>query len=133
MSVEFVRREVPPEIWDAVEPLLFQFAYLVPTWCHQVNVFYSAECQNSAECKAFYEYRNAQVVIGAPFLRGPHGDRVETIRHEFLHLPIAPMTDWTKDLIHRLAGEDERLRDWLLSEWRERFEGAVCDLEKATR
>lgn len=134
-AVEFVRADdVPPEVWDAVEPLLLRHVALVPTWCHEVRVFWdSSDGETSAKCGADYEYRVARVTIcGGFFDYGPAG-RDEAIRHEFLHIPLCPLTDWTRDLIHRLTGDDTRLRDWLLSEWRERLEGAVCDLEKATR
>lgn len=123
----------PPELRAVVEPLILQHAHLLPTWIHELCVKYEAENGNCALMGTEHEYRRAHLTLTGNFLKADADERWQTIRHEFLHVPLHPLTSWTKDLIHRLAGDDDRLRDWLLSEWQERLEAAVCDLEHALR
>lgn len=119
----------PRELRSAVEPLLDRWLHLLPTWCHSLVVAYDSECDDVANCLAEHEYRGARITIGGNWLRQPTYERESIIVHELLHVPLVVLTEWTKDLVHRLVGDDERLRDWLLSEWQERFEAVTCDLE----
>ncbi len=133
MRIQY-RPDVPSEIREAVDPLLRRHASLVPTWCHEVVVFYDAENGDDvANVRVLHPYRFAQVTICPPWLRQTAEDREQAIRHELIHIPLAPMTDFVKDLIERMGGEDGRFCEWVQDQWRERFEGAVCDLERAVQ
>lgn len=125
--------KVPPEIQTAAEPMIRRWLHLLPTWCHDLYVMYDAASGNIAEMGSDHEYRRATLVIGPEWLKDHPGGRHEAVRHEFCHVPLHPLTAWTKAMIDRLAAEDERLAAWLLSEWQERIEGATCDVEMALR
>lgn len=124
---------VPPEVRAALEPIVLHWLHLLPTWVHELVVKYDPENGNNALMGTELAYRRAHLTVTGWFLRSDAADRDSTIRHEFCHSALHPLTDWTKDLIHRLAGDDQRLSEWLLSEWQERLEAATCDIEMALR
>lgn len=124
---------MPAEVRSAVEPYIDHWLHLLPTWVHELAIKYDPENGNSALMGSQPQYRIAHLTITGWFLKADDDDRESTIVHEFLHAPLHPLTDWTKDLIERLTGDDERLADWLRSEWQERLEAATCDLEKAVQ
>lgn len=125
--------KVPPEIRNAVDGVIRRWLHLLPTWCHDLYVMYDASSANMAEAGSDPEYRRADLVIGPHWLKDTPDGREETVRHEFCHVPLHPLTAWTKAMIDRLAGDDERLSGWLLSEWQERLEATTCDVEMALR
>ena len=130
MTVLVWDEKCPPEIRAAVEPLIERWRHIIPTWCHSLWIAYNADTDNCMECEAHPEYRWAKIHVGGSWLRQPGHERESAVVHELVHIPLKVLTDWTKDLVFRLSGDDERLRDWLLSEWQERLEGVTCDLER---
>lgn len=124
---------IPSEVRTAAEPHIEAWAHLLPGWCHELGVRFVADEENAASAKGDMPYRRATIYLGPHWLDSNNADREEVIRHEICHVALSPLTDWTKDLIERLAGEDERLAAWLREEWRHRLEGATCDLEDAFR
>ena len=124
--------DVPEEVRASVEPYIRRWEHLAPTWIHDLRVAWDPK-GDGASMSTHHEYRYARIEVTGKFLDMPAYERDDAVRHEFLHIPLAPLTNWTKDLIERLAKDDERLRDWLHSEWRERLEAAVVDLEFATK
>lgn len=125
--------KVPAEIERAVNPIVQRWLHLLPTWCHDLYVMYDAASINMGEMGSDHEYRRATLVIGPEWLKEHEVGRDEVVRHEFCHVPLHPLTAWTKAMIDRLAADDERLAEWLRSEWQERLEAATCDVEMALR
>lgn len=125
--------DVPQEIRDSILPHIRRWEHLVPTWIHDLRVAWEPEGVYSMLNSSYHEYRYARITVCGNWLTAAYDERDDAVRHELLHITLHPMTDWTKDLIERLGDGDERLQGWLLSEWQERLEAAVCDLEHATR
>lgn len=125
--------EVPDEVRATVEPILDRWLHLLPTWVHELAVKYDPSNDNNALMGSEPHYRRAHLTVTGWFFRADADERDATIVHEFCHVPLHPLTDWTRDLIERLAGDDERLAGWLRSEWQERVEAATCDMERAVR
>lgn len=127
-------KNVPPEIQSLLASIIRTEEHILPTWIHEIAVHWEPENSHAALMSTNKPYRIAHLTVTGRWLNDLPDERAETIRHEFLHVPLGPLTDWTKDLIERLVGEDdERLNEWLLKEWQERLEGATCDLEFAFR
>jgi hypothetical protein len=124
---------VPSEVRSALDPLIQKHLHLMPGWVTEICVTFDPSSDNCMEMGTEPEYRRAHLTVTGYWLRADVHERDSTVRHEFCHTILHPLTDWTKDLIERLAGEDERLSDWLRSEWQYRLEGATCDLERAVR
>lgn len=124
-------KSVPPEIREAVEPHVERWAFVLPGWVHELGISYDPNSANCAETKGDIAYRRAHIYVGPHFVQNEGPDREEIIRHELAHVVLHPLTDWTKDIVSRLAGDDERLAEWLREEWRQRLEGATCDIEAA--
>ncbi len=126
-------KRVPDEIHYAVDSIIGELAYVLPTWLHEIAVHFDPDQENAATMYADKPYRIAHLTVSGGWLRADKRERVEMIRHEFVHIVLSPMTNWVKDLVPRLVVDDDRLKDWLLEEWRERLEGATCDFEVSLR
>jgi len=122
---------LPPEIKTVLEPILRAYLHILPTWMHELIVRYDAADQNAATMNIDQEYRRATLTVTGQWLLQFPGDREENIRHELSHILVGPLTEWTKDLIDRLAKDDERLSEWLKKEWQLILEGVTTDVQMA--
>lgn len=125
-------RDAPNEIRTAVEPLIRRWEHLLPTWVHFVMVAYDQADSGSMTNRTYPEYRFAKLWVNAGWLTCTPEERSDLVRHEFLHLPIAPLFHLGHDLIDTLV-QDEACRKTLHEQWRVAHEGAITDLEYALR
>lgn len=126
-------KRVPQEIKDALEPVIIAQSYVLPTWCQEIAVHFDPEQESAASMYANKPYRIAHLTVSGGWLRAAEKERIDMVRHEFVHVVLSIMTNWTKDTLNRLITDDKRLLDWLLDEWGERLEGATCDFEVSLR
>lgn len=119
----------PAELRAVVEPLVHLHMALMPTWVHELCVYYAPlEANAAATMGADPEYRRAKLTITGDFFNASDEDRQQMMLHEFIHLPVSPLTNFTHALIDKL--EDEQLKLYLRDHWRQCMEGMVCDFEK---
>lgn len=119
---------VPDEVRQATEPLLDPLTSWLPAWVHELIVRWDPDGPDVAYASSDPGARRATVTIAPRFLQYDEGDRVDVLRHEFVHFLLHPLTSWTK----RLVGSHmpDELQEWMLEEWQERLEGVTCDITR---
>ncbi len=129
---------MPPEVRDAFRPILLRYLWLAPSWCHTLSVAYrQLDSEGNAHVEAEYasssEYRKGWITLYSGWLDSPPPERVATVVHELLHLPIAPMKGEHGDVIDTLCPKDEspKFHQHLREQARQRLEGTVQDLTAA--
>lgn len=124
---------VPPELRSALQPLLDEFKYLVPTWCHTVNISNSTEAKEEelACAQVLPEYRQAFICFSPLWIEAREDLRRDAVLHEILHISIEPMRQVLIDLLDSTYDDDRA--GAAHEQWRKAFEGTVCDLSRALR
>jgi len=124
--------KVPTEVRAAVEPLLRKWEWLIPTWVHQLTVFWndkdSARICNLAEP----EYRRAWIALLNGWLTNDPETRERDVVHELIHFSLEPIASFAETLIERtIPDEDSAFRKWADEELRRVVEGCTVDLQNA--
>jgi hypothetical protein len=122
---------VAPEVREAIEPHLVKWAFLIPGWCHELNVAWNdRDTEHGAlSISVFYEYRNADLDVHANFLTQP-AHREQSVVHELLHLSLAPITQVAETLRDALVAEVSALEPWATEMIRQGEESTTCDLTR---
>lgn len=129
-AVEKLRfsRMLSPEVRDAVEPHLTKWAFLIPGWCHEINVIWNdGDGDGALSINVYYEYRNADLAVLANFLTKPEY-REGHVVHELLHLSLAPLTQTAQALRDALAEKVPDVEPWATEQIRQGEEATTCDL-----
>lgn len=105
---------LPDEVRSAVAPHLERWAFLIPSWCHELNVI--------------YEYRRADLTVLPNFISCLPDRRARDVVHELLHIIIEPMQRVAKDLRERLVAECPPLGAWSSEAIRFADESVTVDL-----
>lgn len=123
--------DIPPEYRDAVGPLLYEFAWLVPPWCRLIRVMNAVAAQNeeTATMDLREEYRFARLTLTPWFLEGDPSTRRRVVVHELLHVFIAPMAEVLFGLLEQT--ENEPLRGIVRNQWHKAMESGIQDLAYA--
>lgn len=129
MRIEYY--DIPKEVKIVLEPLLESWLLLLPTWCHEVDVFIKETDDSWMSNETKPEYRKIRLLVSASWLREPPWKRSLDVRHELLHASLAPLVHLGWDIIERYV-KDETADSMLREQWRLAFEGVVADLEHAT-
>lgn len=115
-----------------METIFSRYEYLLPTWCHYVNVYWNADERDGALawCDTKYEYRHAGITICPRWLDQTTEERERAVEHELNHLPTTPLVDWIRGVITRLVPKDSKseLQAELLEGLRVWNESATSDL-----
>lgn len=125
--------QIPAEAAKALEAYFPLIDALAPQWCSRVWVMWSSECETES-CKACtvtrYEYRYGSVTLHGKWLDDDEVTRREAIIHEVMHLYVAPLSGFTRYVIHSFTENesDKRLRDVSVEQCREYQESVVQDL-----
>ena len=128
MSV--VKYDVPSELREAFDPLLQRWLILLPGWCETLYVDFDDESKSLARTGTEHEYRRATITIGPGWLTSNERDNI--ILHELCHILNGPMVRQFNWFIKQHI-EDEKMRQQLEEEWRDRLEGCTSDMEFAFR
>ena len=121
-----------PELHRYLDPL----AYLVPDWCSHVWVAWCAGDTNDdstvADITAHYDYRWARMNVYASWLDQTDDLKRELLVHELMHLYIAPLSDYTRDILKLLIPESEaeKFSKSTREQVRERCEAVTQDLTR---
>jgi len=122
---------LPAEARAAIEPHLVQWAFLIPAWCHRVNVVWTDDDANGAlKVQVHYEYRRADLHVLPNFLSAT-AHREEQVIHELLHIATEPMRNTCHDLRDALVAQIPALAGWADELMRHSEESVVCDLAAA--
>lgn len=119
---------VIPEVRAAIEPHLSRWAFLIPAWCHEVNVVWNDDDTDGAlSVRVHYEYRRADLNVLPNFLSCP--DRRErNVIHELLHIITEPMANCMRDMRDSLVKANPDLEKWADEQIRFGTESVTCDL-----
>ncbi len=120
----------PEEILPTVEALANEFQWLIPAWCHVVTVIWIPDLDSAMTCELEADYRRFRLRVGGNFLDDTPEHRRGCFIHELLHGFILPLEAYATDSINRVLPDDEdnRLKDVILEEIRERNEQVTEDL-----
>lgn len=124
--------EFPPEVKPSIMAVVSRYEYLLPSWCHHVEVYWNAEIgdESIALCETKYEYRLASITIGPLWLDRDQEERERSIEHELAHIPSMPMFQWVHGVITRIVTKEQHseLQSELLESLRVWAESSTCDL-----
>lgn len=92
---------LPHEVVKGLPDFFLKNEYIVPEWCHEVQVIWDPEPQdedgNASGSPAYtdthYEYRYATVAICPSFLAEEPDAKDKIIKHELGHIVTAPLVD----------------------------------------
>jgi hypothetical protein len=128
------------EVPDFVKPELSRFLddlnHLIPDWCSHVWVqWYSNDSGNASTCAditVYYDYRWARMNVYASWLEQTEEFKRESLIHELMHLFIAPLSDYARDIVKLLVPEDEaeKFHKATVSMMSERCESVTQDLTR---
>lgn len=122
--------DLPAEIREAAEPYFLAHEWIIPAWCRVVKVEYvdKGDGRFSAESEAFPHYRFGCVRLLPSWLKLSEVERARVTMHEFVHLALWPITQFTDDLLERFApAKDGPLAKHVRKEWAEVLEGVTED------
>lgn len=116
------------EVRAAIEPHLLKWAFLIPSWCHEVNVTWRDDHTNGAlNIVVHYEYRRADLTICPNFMSIPLR-RERCVVHELLHIITQPIVNTANDIRDVLEKDSPRLAEWATEMIRHSDESVTCDL-----
>lgn len=127
---------IPALIRPELTRFLDTLQYLVPDWCSHVWVAWSANDTNNsstvADISAFYDYRWAKMTVYASWLDQSEDFKREALTHELMHLFVAPLGDYARDMIRTLIPENEaeKFSKATNEQIRERVESVTQDLTR---
>lgn len=123
---------VQPELLRFLQPL----DHLIPDWCSHVWVAWNANDTDNAstvaDITAHYDYRWARLNVYASWLEQTEEFKRESLIHELMHLFIAPLSDYARDVVKLLvpANEAEKFNRSVIEQVRERCESVTQDLTR---
>lgn len=119
---------VATEVRSAIEPLLVRWAFLIPNWCHEIDIRWDDENPDGAlRIEVYYEYRDADLFILPNFLTTPE-NRERQLVHELFHLSLAPLTKVAEAMRDALVKKAPDVEEWANEMLRQGEEATTCDL-----
>jgi hypothetical protein len=121
--------EVPPEVAQAIRPLLDKHMWLAPTFVHYVYVRWNADGEGGAlSSTVLEEYRRMTLWVHGDWLSNTERGRDNDVRHEFLHGASQPLYRFGQKMIelHDLSDKEKQL---LKEDLRVAVEKVTCDLQ----
>ncbi len=124
---------------DLVKPELLRFLdplnCFVPDWCSHVWVAWSANdtdnASSVADITAYYDYRWARMNVYASWLDQTEDFKRESLTHELMHLYVAPLADYARDMVKLLIADDApKFHKATKEQIRERCESVTQDLTR---
>lgn len=114
---------------DAVAPNIKYLPFWIKGLAIRVSGETGEERDTIAEVTAQLEYREALLTIYPPFWVTEEVDRIECIRHEFMHLLLAPLSDWVYEyLIEPLKDDSDDIYEILEKQFWQKVETVTQDL-----
>jgi hypothetical protein len=127
-------KSVPEVVRAEVARFLPAHEWLVPAWCHRVNIFWKeTDGEGSdAEVVTLHEYRYANLTFYGRWLAGTDEQKAQTVAHELIHVITNPLMRYVRELLEETLKEDEpKLYAHAEAHARRYYEGVVEDLARA--
>jgi hypothetical protein len=128
--------ETPAVVRPELERFLNDLNHLVPDWCSHVWVAWcagdTANASTVADITAHYDYRWARMNVYASWLDQTEEFKREGLVHELMHLFVAPLSDYARDMLRLLVPESEaqKFNNATLKQIEERCESVTQDLTR---
>lgn len=123
--------DVPPEIRAAVEPLLQRWWVMVPGWCEEFTVKYSAKRDARMAVSVNYRNRWALLIVTGQWLQDAPEERENSLRHELVHILVEPLTAGVRRIIEDTLEAGTPTMELCDSIFTDGMEAAVEDLARA--
>jgi len=128
-------KNIPAEILPSITKNLLALEFLIPAWCHEVNVEYLADgalkgvSENSyADSNVNYQYRGGALAFYPGYMTESESERMNTCIHEMLHLTVNILYYYSRSEIIDLTEGKEELQKHILDEHERRLESVISDL-----
>lgn len=126
--------ETPALVLPELRRFLDDLDYLIPDWCSHVWVAWCAGDTGNestvADITAHYDYRWARMNVYASWLDQTEELKRELLIHELMHLYVAPLSDYARDILKLLCPKEDaaKFNASLIEQVRERCESVTQDL-----
>lgn len=128
-ALTVIYENVPKEIQAWMETEMPSALALCPSWVEDLTVRYDGELHD-AEMASLSSYKNrwAVLIVTGLTLSQSDEDRTNTLRHEMIHILLAPFTDCVKMCVPAAGDCSSLLEKW----FKDAEEAVVEDLARAT-
>ncbi len=123
--------DMPAEVRTAFEPMLTEYASLLPAWLLFLRVEFDASDGNegaAAQINVRMEYCRATLTIGAQWMACDEAYRRKAVIHELLHITLDPMMNLVADFRDLACKAHPDLKDFLIEQARMANERVTTDL-----
>jgi hypothetical protein len=120
---------VAPDVASAIRPVIAKWLWILPSWCHELHVKDAPDDRDAVLSIGLqHEYRRATLYAGVVWLGESKDDRERAVVHELTHVILAPMSDFSDDLVNKTCRDNDTLRGWANEQNRRAVESVVVDL-----
>ena len=118
------------EVRRAAAGLVRRWSHLLPDWCALLSLDYRQDAELGTEamgaCSADTDHNCADLFLLGAWLEEDADRREWVIVHELSHVEVAPMANWTDQLIETMT--DGPAKTLLREQWKSTCERVVSDL-----
>lgn len=129
-----VTYSVPDEFKEGIRADIAILVKLCPGWVSRLYVTWKETPPNercTAEMRADYKYRNAQLLIYPAWITESAFDKRKTIVHEAAHILNAPMHECFGSMLQELFDNKPKVQAVMRGQWRIANEAATEDMAAA--
>lgn len=122
---------VPAEVQAVLQPLVAKWEWIIPSICHELRVSFVSEEVEDGTLMAVQlspEYRACNLRVYPLWLKETKKERERSVVHELCHIVVAPLTEFTDDIIRRTGKPTSGV---LREQHRRLYEGVVVDLTQS--
>ena len=114
-----VEDEVPAEVSALVVPIVEKLADLIPAWCEELRIKWTADLDHIAQVNVSERYRWAVITLSGMWLDLTSDRRIHTLVHEMIHMHLSPLSGKARELV------SDELPDKLIVD---ATEAVVCEI-----
>lgn len=122
---------MPLEVVGALLPIVEKWEWIIPSICHELRVSFSSDGEDDGTVMAVQlspEYRACNLRVYPQWLKETKKERERAVVHELCHIIVAPLTEFTDDIIRRVGKPTAGV---LREQHRRLYEGVVVDLTQS--
>lgn len=123
-------RNTPPEVRQALEPMLKRWGALLPSWVQDVRVAYDGTRDATMSVTTNYRNRWILLLVTGNWMAEAQGERENALRHELAHVLLEPFDSVVERVLDTLP-EDTVTEQLARGMVEDGAEAAVEDIARA--
>ena len=131
MAVNIVWDKVPAEVKESLEPYLERYVPLLPTWVQEFECRWGPTSDARMAAKINYRNRWAVLLVTPHWLSDNEVERENSVRHEFIHILLAPLMEAVDLIIESNIEKDTPVHKLSDKTYRNAMEASVEDTARA--